>query len=82
MEKMTYAFIYDRDLVEEDGAVFEDKKTDKKCSKDEVRTIMKRCVSVNFYGEDAVERGVKDGYVHPDSVGEVKGVPTAMYMRL
>ncbi|MFQ5871099.1 MAG: DUF424 family protein [Candidatus Geothermarchaeales archaeon] len=83
LERRTrYAFVYDRELIEEKDAVFSGKKVDHQCSAEELSTLIGGCSSVNLYGRKAVRRGIEEGYVHPDSVGEVNGIPTAMYIRV
>ncbi|MFQ5951516.1 MAG: DUF424 family protein [Candidatus Geothermarchaeales archaeon] len=80
--RMRYAFVYDRELIVGEAAVFSGKKVDHECSAEELSTLIGGCSSVNLYGRKAVRRGVEEGFVHPDSVGEVNGVPTAMYIRV
>ena len=79
---MRYAFVYDRELIDRDDAIFSGKKVDRECSAEELSTLMAECLSVSLYGRKAVQRGVEEGYVHPDSIGEVSGIPVAMCIRV
>ena len=46
-----------------------------------IEDILKVAVSVIFYGDEAVELGIKLRYIHPEAVGWQKGVKTAIYIK-
>ena len=47
----------------------------------DAKDILKTAVSIIFYGDNAIELGIKLKYVHPDAVGWQKGVKTAIYIK-
>jgi len=76
-----YLFVYDQELIEEEGSIFYKKKVDKKCCGEELATLLAKSVSVNLFGARSVRKAVEEGYIHPEGVGEIEGVPTAIFIK-
>jgi uncharacterized protein len=53
-----------------------------KVSVDEAVNIIKNSTIVNLVGRACVERAIADGYVHPDAVIKIEGVPHAQIIKL
>jgi uncharacterized protein len=53
-----------------------------KVSVDEAVNMIKNSTIVNLVGRACVERAIADGYVHPDAVIKIEGVPHAQIIKL
>ena len=72
--------VYDKEVIE--GNTFlRGRRYNKISSGEELIEELREAVSIIFYGEKAVELGIFLKYIHPDAVGEQKGVRTAIYIR-
>ena len=49
---------------------------------DEAISLMENCSIVNMVGQCIVEKAIEKGFVHPDAVMEISGVPHAQIMKL
>jgi uncharacterized protein len=54
----------------------------RKVSVEEAIEMINNCNIVNLVGKVCVEKAIKNGYVHPDAVIEIEGVPHAQIMKL
>jgi len=48
-------------------------------TEDEFRGMLARATSANLVGETAVRIATEEGCVHPEAVGEVAGIPFAIF---
>ena len=78
--KDLYLFVYDREVIEE--GKFEGARVSLECSEPEVGELLRKSISVNFFGKRSVELGIRLGYVHPEGTTEINGVPCAIYIRI
>lgn len=76
----TFINIYDKETIERKPAI-ENLKTSRKTNGHELKKILKNAVSIIFYGDNAVKLGIYLKYIHPEAVGENKGIKTAIYIR-
>jgi len=53
-----------------------------KVSIDEAIGLMEHCSSVNMVGQCIVGKAIEKGFVHPDAVLEISGVPHAQIVKL
>jgi hypothetical protein len=53
-----------------------------KASVEEAICMINNSTIVNLVGKNCVEKAVAKGYVHPDAVIEIEGVPHAQIMKL
>ncbi len=72
--------VYDKEVIEGD-TFLKGKGYTKVSSGEDLINELRGAVSIIFYGEKAVELGISLKYIHPDAVGEQKGVRTAIYIR-
>jgi uncharacterized protein len=54
----------------------------KKTTVDEAVSLINNSTIVNLVGKCCVEKAIKEGYVHPDAVLKIEGVPHAQIMKL
>ena len=47
----------------------------------ELEEKLKTAISIIFYGENAVELGIRLKYIHPEAVQYQEGVKTAIYIK-
>ncbi len=76
-----FVTIYDREVIEGDTFLKNKEYVEKSDDENYIRALIKDCVSIIFYGDNAVKLGVKLGYIHPEGVGVQKGVKVAIYIR-
>lgn len=76
-----YLFVYDQELIEEKGSIFYRKKVDRKCCGEELALLLAKSVSVNLFGTRSIRKAIEEGYIHPEGVGEIKGIPTAIFIK-
>ena len=53
-----------------------------KASVDEAVSMIDNSTIVNLVGKCCVEKAIRKGYVHPDAVIKIEGVPHAQIMKL
>mgnify|MGYP000698699427 CR=1 FL=1 len=71
--------IYDKEVIEDElisGLKFNDK-----CDINDIENLVKGVVSITFYGKEAVNLGIKLGYIHPEAVRKLNNVPVAMFIK-
>jgi hypothetical protein len=71
--------------LQEDKIVF--KVTDEfynggKTNIDEAVSLIKNATIVNLVGKYCVEKAIQKGYVHPDAILNIEGIPHAQIMKL
>ena len=49
---------------------------------DEAMCMIENCNIVNLVGKNVVSRAIEKGYVHPEAVLDIKGVPHAQIVKL
>jgi hypothetical protein len=49
---------------------------------DEGMDMIGNCTIVNMVGKNCVEKAIQKGYVHPDAVLRIEGVPHAQIVKL
>ncbi|HXX87629.1 MAG TPA: DUF424 family protein [Candidatus Acidoferrum sp.] len=49
---------------------------------DEAICMIETCTIVNMVGKNVVNKAIERGYVHPDAVLNIKGVPHAQIVKL
>jgi len=76
-----FIFIYDREIVENKNSRFYGVKINLACDERELNDILSKCVSINFFGEKSVKKGLEKGYIHPDSIIEIDGIPCAIFIQ-
>lgn len=81
-ENKMFLFIYDRELIEDGWLKPSKAKHCIKCSSDELDKLLFNSISINFFGEKAVKKGLEKGLVHPDGISEINGVPCAIFIRI
>jgi hypothetical protein len=88
-DKQTLLAICDLELVgktlREGKIVFEVREEFYKGTKvtiDEAIGLMENCSIVNMVGQHIVGKAVEKGFVHPDAVMEISGVPHAQIVKL
>ncbi len=77
-----YLFIYDREIVLNEKSKFHGMKFNLSCSADELNELLGKSTSINFFGEKSVKKGVEEGYIHPESITEINGVPCAIFIKM
>lgn len=77
-----FIFVYDREVVEDRRSRFYKVKVTKECDEEELKELMKQSISINFFGRKAVKKGIDEGYVHPEGVTSVDGVPCAISIKM
>ena len=53
-----------------------------KVSVDEAVGMIEKSTVVNLVGKNCVEKAIAEGYVHPDAVLQIEGVPHAQIVKL
>ena len=53
----------------------------KKTTVDEAVGLISNCTIVNLVGKECVEVAIKEGYVHPEAVLNIEGVPHAQIVK-
>lgn len=53
-----------------------------KASVDEAVSMINNSTIVNMVGKNCVEKAIERGYVHPDAIIEIEGVPHAQIIKL
>jgi hypothetical protein len=53
-----------------------------KVSIEEAVSLIKNCTIVNMVGKNVVKKAIEQGYVHPEAVLNIQGVPHAQIVRL
>ncbi len=86
--KQTLLAVCDRELVgktlREGRIVFEVREEFYKGTKvniDEAISLMEECSIVNMVGQCIVGKAIERGFVHPDAVMEISGVPHAQIVK-
>jgi len=54
----------------------------RKAQVDEAMAMISNSTIVNLVGKNCVEKAIANGYVHPDAVLNIEGVPHAQIMKL
>lgn len=54
----------------------------RKASVDEAISMINNSTIVNLVGKCCVEKAIAEGYVHPDAVIKIEGIPHAQIMKL
>ncbi len=54
----------------------------RKANVDEAIAMISNSTIVNLVGKNCVEKAIENGYVHPDAVLNIEGVPHAQIMKL
>src|ERR1700690_1518426 len=54
----------------------------RKASVDEAMGMIDNSTIVNLVGKTCVEKAIAEGYVHPDAVIKIEGVPHAQIMKI
>jgi len=54
----------------------------RKANVDEAMAMISNSTIVNLVGKNCVEKAIANGYVHPDAVLNIEGVPHAQIMKL
>jgi hypothetical protein len=49
---------------------------------EEAVSLIKNCTIVNMVGKNVVEKAIEQGYVHPEAVLNIQGVPHAQIVKL
>jgi len=72
--------IYDKEVI--DGNTFlSNEPYDYILNEEEVINKLKRASSIIFYGDNAVNLGIRLKYIHPNAIGEQEGVKTAIFIK-
>jgi hypothetical protein len=53
-----------------------------KTTADEAVSMIKNATIVNLIGKCCVEKAIQKGYVHPDAIISIEGIPHAQIMKL
>jgi len=77
-----FIFIYDRELIENKKSCFRSAKFNLECSEEELEELMKESISINFFGKKSVKKGIEKGYVHPEGISEIDGIPCAISIKM
>lgn len=72
--------VLDKDVIEK-NTFFRGFRYDRVVRSDELVKELRNAASIIFYGEKAVDIGIKLKYIHPDAIGFQKGIKTAIYIR-
>ncbi|NIN52807.1 MAG: DUF424 family protein [Nitrososphaeria archaeon] len=78
----TFLFVFDQDLIESKKSTFYKRKVDLMCLEKQLSVFFDRSDSINLYGRRAIDKAIEAGYVHPEGVSEIKGVPCAIYIKM
>ena len=54
----------------------------RKATVDEAMAMINNSTIVNLVGKCCVEKAIEEGYVHPDAVLNIQGIPHAQIMKL
>lgn len=77
-----FIFIYDREVVEDKRSRFHKARFNLSCNERELEELMRKSVSINFFGSKSVKKGIEKGYIHPEGVSEIDGIPCAISIRV
>lgn len=72
--------IYDKDVIES-NTFLSNEPYDYILNEEEVIDKLKQASSIIFYGDNAVNLGIRLKYIHPYAVGEQEGVKTAIFIK-
>ena len=53
-----------------------------KVNVEEALTMVKNCTIVNMIGKNVVSKAIENGYVHPEAVLNIEGIPHAQIVKL
>ena len=76
-----FIFVYDEELSNDKNGVCPDFKNKKKYDQKELEHILSKGSSINLFGDRAVKTAIQKGYIHPESVGEIKGITCSIFIR-
>lgn len=71
--------IYDLEVI--DDELIKGLRHNDICRLKDINKLVKRAVSITFYGHIAVQTGIQLGYIHPAAVKKLNDVPVAMFIK-
>ncbi|MFQ5711286.1 MAG: DUF424 family protein [Candidatus Geothermarchaeales archaeon] len=82
IREKVFLFVYDEELIEEEASIFHNKKIDIVCQGEQLIALFDESDSINLYGRRAIDKAIEAGYIHPEGVREIKGVPCAICIKV